>query len=118
MEDLTPTDLAELGAALTALDAELSRSLDEGEGLTATVTLDQTAVGRLSRVDALQAQQVSLEQRRRQRLRLQQVRLALKAHTDEEYGDCRSCGDPIGLARLRARPEAPLCAACATRLGA
>lgn len=32
------------------------------------------------------------------------------------YGDCESCGDPIGYSRLEARPEARFCIACQTRL--
>ncbi|PPI45998.1 hypothetical protein C5D18_05735 [Rathayibacter tritici] len=30
-----------------------------------------------------------------------------------EYGDCASCGRPVGAARLTARPTAELCIACA-----
>jgi DnaK suppressor protein len=29
------------------------------------------------------------------------------------YGSCARCGEPIGFARLEARPEATLCIACA-----
>jgi len=32
------------------------------------------------------------------------------------YGDCESCGEPIGYSRLEARPEARFCIACQTRL--
>ncbi len=29
-----------------------------------------------------------------------------------DYGDCVECGDPVGYARLKARPEAPFCIGC------
>jgi DnaK suppressor protein len=29
-----------------------------------------------------------------------------------EYGECKNCGEPIGVARLRARPVAELCIEC------
>ena len=29
-----------------------------------------------------------------------------------EYGECRVCGDQIGVARLKARPVAELCIEC------
>ncbi|GGY08759.1 TraR/DksA family transcriptional regulator [Massilia dura] len=32
------------------------------------------------------------------------------------YGECESCGEPIGYSRLEARPEARFCIACQTRL--
>lgn len=38
------------------------------------------------------------------------------ARIDEgTYGDCESCGDPIGAARLEAYPRATLCVSCKQR---
>lgn len=38
-------------------------------------------------------------------------------HRDQgNFGDCESCGEPIGWSRLEARPEARFCIACQTRL--
>ena len=44
------------------------------------------------------------------------VRQALARMEDGSYGLCEHCGEPIGYSRLDARPEAPLCIACQTRL--
>ena len=41
-----------------------------------------------------------------------QIAAALKAFDDDSYGDCRTCGEPIGYKRLKSRPEAPFCLAC------
>ena len=45
-------------------------------------------------------------------LRLRQVRQALAGFESGRYGLCRRCEDPIGYARLEARPESPYCLDC------
>jgi len=111
--DLTQTQLSELKQDLITLLAELAELLEDRSGLANTVELDQTAVGRLSRVDALQAQQMAAAQKRRTQIRHQQVLAALERHSDDdEFGICASCGDYIGYRRLKARPEAFLCIRC------
>ena len=44
------------------------------------------------------------------------VKCALAKFGDGSYGLCDNCGEPIGLSRLDARPEARLCIDCQTRL--
>ena len=108
--------MSELEAArsrLLALQQELSRALTGARDQAGTVGLDQSAVGRLSRVDALQHQAMAQAQERRTELRLAQVENALKRVENGTYGDCLDCGEPIGEARLLARPEAPFCLSCA-----
>ena len=80
----------------------------------AAVELDQTKVGRLSRMDAIQMQAMSaaIEQRRQQDLK--KVEAALKRLDDGEYGYCLECGDEIATGRLESDPAAPLCAGCAS----
>ena len=41
------------------------------------------------------------------------VKRALARIEDGSYGICVRCGEPIGAARLEARPEAALCIDCA-----
>ncbi|MCA9494654.1 MAG: TraR/DksA C4-type zinc finger protein [Myxococcales bacterium] len=115
-EVLTEDQIASLHRALLALRAELAdttRVTDEAAG---TVVLDQVAVGRVSRVDAMQQQAMAQEQQRRTELRRKQVEVALRAIADEEYGDCRQCGEPIGIDRLTARPETVVCVPCMRQL--
>ena len=40
---------------------------------------------------------------------------ALARIADGEYGACLSCEEPVGYARLKARPETPFCIACQAR---
>lgn len=118
MDDLTDADLAELAATLRRLAAELQALSDGGAARAGTVDLDQAAVGRLSRMDAMQQQQMAAAEARRADVRVGQIARALRAIDDGTYGDCARCGEPIGVARLRARPETPFCVGCATTLDA
>lgn len=112
MDDLTEAQRDELAAALRELAAELPRALDLAAEGTATVELDPQSVGRLSRMDEMQRQAMAKSGRRSLELRLQHVRAALDALEDGTYGACRACEEPIGYARLRARPESGFCVAC------
>lgn len=44
---------------------------------------------------------------------IQQIRFALARITNGTYGTCANCGEPIGEARLKARPIATRCINCA-----
>lgn len=78
-----------------------------------TVELDQTRVGRVSRMDALQAQAMAKESDRRRLLALQRIENALQRIEDDKYGNCLSCDEPIMVNRLEADPAAVLCIDCA-----
>jgi len=81
----------------------------------ATVELDQSRVGRLSRMDALQAQSMSQETQRRNRQQLVDIEKALKRIDNDEFGDCFDCGEMITPQRLELNPTATLCIRCATK---
>ncbi|MCG8413833.1 MAG: TraR/DksA family transcriptional regulator [Pseudomonadales bacterium] len=112
MKDLTSQQIAELTLELKVLRDELSQQLKRAEGSAATVTLDQTLVGRVSRMDAMQQQSVALSTRKLTELKLRKVTTALQAVAEGEYGLCRRCEEPIGYPRLQAQPEANLCINC------
>lgn len=46
---------------------------------------------------------------------LAEVEHALGKFADASYGRCESCGQPIGEARLEAKPAARMCINCASR---
>lgn len=117
-DELSEAELATLTRTLRELEAALSAELEAGRSREATVDLDQTAVGRVSRIDAIQQQKMAQAEARRRELRLEQVQRALVAVEEGEYGQCRRCDEPIGVRRLTARPETPFCVPCATSLGA
>ena len=115
-EELTEEQREELRQVLLALREELQRTLVVTAEHASVVELDQAAVGRLSRMDAIQQQHMADAQKRRNELRLQQIAVAL-ADEQDEYGWCKKCGEPIGFKRLKARPESPCCVSCMAELG-
>jgi DnaK suppressor protein len=101
-------------ARLHALrEAQLAQGRDHADSA-GTVELDQQRQGRLSRMDALQGQQMALEAERRSRVMLQRIDGALRRLEAGEFGDCFVCGEPIPDARLEADPTTTRCRACAT----
>lgn len=76
------------------------------------VELDQTAVGRLSRMDALQNQHLTKNLQEREELRLGGLHQALKRIEAGTYGACAACGGPIAFERLLVFPEATDCGDC------
>ena len=111
---LTASQRAEIHDALSALQDELRGLLADEAGLGGTVHLDQSAMGRVSRVDALQQQQMAQATLRRHKQRLARVEAALERYADdpEAFGDCPECGESIGVRRLQAFPESVFCVAC------
>ncbi|MCG8357826.1 MAG: TraR/DksA family transcriptional regulator [Kiloniellales bacterium] len=77
------------------------------------VELDQTRVGRLSRMDALQSQAMALETERRRALELRRIAAALQRLEEGEYGYCVTCGEEIPIERLSVDPATPQCVDCA-----
>jgi DnaK suppressor protein len=79
----------------------------------APVELDQSKIGRLSRMDALQGQAMSEAVEARRQLELRQIEAALQRLEEGEYGFCLSCGGDIQTKRLELDPATPLCIGCA-----
>jgi DnaK suppressor protein len=77
------------------------------------VELDQSRVGRLSRMDAMQQQAVSQAANRQAEVELQRIGAALKRLDSDEYGYCVLCDEPIAEGRLRVDPSILICIACA-----
>lgn len=102
------TAKASLHARLKALDAEDAAGQDAQK----TVELDQQAVGRLSRMDALQNQAMAQAQARRRVAERQRIIAALARLDAGDYGYCTDCGEDIAPARLAADPSIALCVAC------
>lgn len=77
------------------------------------VELDQASVGRLSRMDAMQAQQMAQETERRRQYQLMKVEGALRRIESDEYGCCFVCGKEIDIRRLSLDPTNTRCMKCA-----
>jgi len=114
LAELTEAQVGQLAAELRALREAIRQALDAGADGTRPVDLDQP-IGRVSRIDAIQQQSMAKASRRNHERRLQQVVAALSAIDRGAYGACRRCEEAIGYARLKVRPETPLCRGCQGR---
>ncbi len=77
------------------------------------VELDQSRVGRLSRMDALQGQAMAKETERRRKNELSRIEAALTRVENDDYGYCVTCDEEISEKRLELDPSAPFCIDCA-----
>ena len=80
------------------------------------VPLDQNSVGRLSRMDAMQAQAMAQAGQQQQQNQLKLIADALERIDSNSYGYCLQCDDDIALARLEIEPTACYCINCASHL--
>lgn len=112
MTDRRDIDETALRKSLLALRAEVV-ALNEGHAHDSDTVEVDSAMGRLSRMDALQQQAIAAEAARRRDLELHRIDAALKRMDEDEYGYCVTCGDEIGKKRLEFDPTATTCIKCA-----
>lgn len=95
---------------------ELQKELQDidviSEDTRKVVELDQTTVGRLSRMDAMQQQEMALATARRRKMQLTRIEQALARIDSGDYGYCASCDEEISSKRLDLDPSQPACVEC------
>lgn len=103
--------IAYIKIKITELEAEWVRT----DMATQPIELDQQSVERVSRIDAIQQQQVAQARSIQLRAQLQALRTALGRLNagDSNFGYCNDCGLPIPLERLKINPVASSCVDCA-----
>lgn len=98
---------------------DLRSELQELETLSAEackpVELDQSMVGRLSRIDAMQGAQMAQEASRRRQQQLARIVGALARIDSDDYGYCILCDEDISIGRLGIDPTYSLCIHCAEK---
>jgi DnaK suppressor protein len=110
---MTPDQLKQTEARLHALREELLRDKDKAGEDTSPVELDQSRVGRLSRMDAMQQQAMALEQDRRRDTQLKRIEGAFQRLKQGTYGACARCGEALDADRLEFDPTVFFCVTCA-----
>ena len=113
MAFLTPAQFVELRLDLEKLKIELTSLVELTAKSAQTVDLEQP-IGRLSRMDALQNQQMAQANERAHADRLDRVHRALEAMDHGRYGVCESCREAIPFERLKPLPEARICVDCSS----
>lgn len=106
-------DIEPLRKRLLDMKAALQRDETISEAERAPVDLDQTSVGRLSRMDAIQVQAMALANQQRRKAELDRVNAALARIDGEDFGYCAVCGGEIAEARLANDPSVTACIRCA-----
>lgn len=98
------------------LEEEKRRILRHLEDISDTSVADlDTPSGDSVDIAALEINQNSLVKVGKRELNhLKKIEVALKKMEEGTYGECESCGEQIGVARLMARPVAQLCIDCKT----
>lgn len=98
---------------LLAMKGELSDAITQAGDSAKPVELDQTSVGRVSRIDAIQQQEMSLAAQRRRAEMIVRIDMALRRIDEGEYGYCRQCDEEIPEKRLEIDPTCLTCVNCA-----
>lgn len=109
-------DSTPLAAFRTALIAErdaLAALHQSSADSRKVVELDQTTVGRLSRIDALQGQAMAQAAARNRQLRAVAIAAALRRIEAGDFGWCEGCGEAINPKRLEIDPTFTHYVACA-----
>ncbi|MEE8351347.1 MAG: TraR/DksA family transcriptional regulator [Rhodospirillales bacterium] len=113
MAKKTKIDIKAFKKRLTEMRKLVEELSEVTEEARQPVELDQTSVGRLSRMDALQTQAMQLETERRRSIEILRIDSALQRISEGEFGCCISCGIKIEPKRLNNDPTAPTCFDCA-----
>ena len=92
---------------------QLQELIDNVRDNARPVELDQTKVGRLSRMDAMQSQAMAKETQRRRQTDITRIDAAIKRIKDADYGFCCVCDELIPKKRLEFDPATTTCVQCA-----
>ena len=105
-------ELKKIKESLLRLKAELQDDEETLKETSEPVELDQTRVGRLTRMDAMQSQQMALETVRRRKDQLVKIEGALQRIESGDYGYCFVCEEEIDIRRLMVDPASTRCMEC------
>ena len=103
-QELTHT----IEAEMDQLRRDIARLGEE----TAPIAPDR-AIGRLTRMEAINAQKMSEANLRRAKQRLTALERTLTRLDDEDFGICARCEREIPIKRLMLVPESRICVRCA-----
>jgi DnaK suppressor protein len=98
-------------ARIEARIDELNTTLASTKEDTAAISPD-VAIGRLSRLDSMQMQQMAMGMQARMREEIKQLKEALQRIDRGRYGTCDACRQDIPIERLEFQLDATICVAC------
>lgn len=93
---------------------KLKTKIEDLKELTQPISPD-CAIGRVSRMDAINNKSVNEAALRSARTKLRNIEISLEKSEDPEFGKCRQCGYDIPVGRLIVMPGSSRCVGCASR---
>lgn len=108
---LSPDESIRFQEVLRDLEQKVNEQLEALASWCEPVSPD-VSLGRLTRNDAMQDQQMALHQRERLTAQQTRVKAALARIEAGTFGICPLCKKAIEVRRLESAPDAPLCVAC------
>lgn len=105
----------ELRAKIEADIVQLEEDIVGLEEMTQPISPDN-AIGRLSRMDAINTKSANLTALNAARIRLAKLQMVLPIIGSDTYGECDECLNQIPFARLMLVPESVHCVSCAEKL--
>lgn len=112
IEEYSQQELAQFKQQLEALQHEFAQELTALQETSQVVELDQPTQGRLTRMNALQEQEMAKANKQHVEQRMFLIKAALRRIEEGEYGYCLCCDEPIDPKRLHAAPESAYCLKC------
>jgi len=98
---------------LLGLRKKTEEALIKTRKSTQPIELDQSTMGRVSRIDAMQQREMYLASERKHEATLLYIDIALRKIGTSDFGFCSHCGEEILLKRLELNPIVSLCMECA-----
>lgn len=111
---MSPEEKAEIVEIINAEIEKFTLKIKELSEFTGPIAPDD-AIGRISRMDAINNKSIMDASMRNLETRLDQLQKISQVVHDKEFGHCTKCRKPIPIERLKIRPEIRLCADCLRR---
>jgi DnaK suppressor protein len=108
---MTKEEKSEILDIINSEILKLTKKVDELKDFTEPISPDD-AIGRISRMDAINNKSVFDASMRNVQGRLDQLTQTLKMTGDADFGICTKCRQSIPFERMKIRPEIRLCATC------
>jgi len=104
-------DKTEIRARINAEIRKTTKQVEEYRELTKPIE-PENAIGRVSRMDAINNKSVTEAALRKAKEKLEKLKIALAKVDEDDFGLCIKCRQPIPLGRILIVPQARTCVKC------
>jgi len=104
-------DKAEIKAKIESEISKTEKQVEEYKELTKPIE-PENAIGRISRMDAINNKSVTEAALRKAKEKLEKLRFVLPKVNDDDFGFCIKCKQAIPLGRILIMPQSRTCVKC------